>query len=502
MVRTIPFKLVSLHKPTPDQAEATEFLVDGVLRGVMHQTLHGITGSGKTRTMAEVIQELQCTTAVLTHNKTLGAQLYGEFTGFFPTAPVYFLHSPYGFYRPESYNPRRDEYKKKIRGASDEEQEEWDNALSAFQDNRRVIIVATTSALFPKGHRLAHATRPSLHQAVRGIETELDERIDQFKQAGKALEAAQLQTRVGNDLQSLIQTGSCYCIENYSRHLDGREAGERPVCLFDLLPAERIVFIDESHVTLPQVRAMEPGFKKRMTNLVQNGFALPSALDGGPISFSAFEELACPVIYVSATPGEYELEKSDGRIAEQIIRPTGLLDPVVEVHPIGGQTEHLIGEIKSRAARDEGTLVSCTTIRMAEYICDYLNGEGIPTGWMSADLAVAERQQLLIELYEKRLYVIVGANLLREGLDLPWVSFVAVLDADDEGFLRDERSLIQLIGRAARNVNGKAVLYGKTRTFSMRRAVEESDRRRGAQQQYNEENGIVPRSIIKPIDEA
>ncbi len=587
------FQLVAPFEPTGDQPQAIEKLVEGLRKGYRYQTLLGATGTGKTFTIAHVIARIQKPTLVISHNKTLAAQLYAEFREFFPHNAVEYFVSYYDYYQPEAYIPQTDTYIEKETSINEEIERLRLAATQALFTRRDVIIVASVSCIYGIGNphdwgqvvirlqrgqvrrrdnllrhlvdiqyarndgdfrrgtfrvrgdtvdvfpayqdtairiefwgdeieRLVefdpltgeilrlhetmeiypakHFVTPEekLRRAIASIEQELHERLEELRSQGKLLEAERLRQRTLYDLEMLREVGYCHGIENYSRHLDGRAPGEPPWTLLDYFPDDFLVVIDESHMTIPQLRGMYHGDRSRKETLVEYGFRLPSALDNRPLTFEEFEQRVRQVIFMSATPGPYELEKSE-QVVEQLIRPTGILDPVVEVRPTKGQIEDLIGEIRKRIARGERALVTTLTKRLAEEISDYLNEMGIRTHYLHADIETLERVEILRDLRLGVYDVVVGINLLREGLDLPEVSLVAVLDADKEGFLRSETALIQTIGRAARHVNGTAILYADTITDSMRRAIEETNRRRGIQEAYNRAHGIEPRSIVKAV---
>ncbi len=590
------FKLHSQFKPTGDQPQAIEKLTQGLNMGLSDQVLLGVTGSGKTFTMANIIANVNRPTLVLAHNKTLAAQLCSEFREFFPENAVEYFISYYDYYQPEAYIAQTDTYIEKDSAINDEIERLRHSATSALSERRDVIVVSSVSciyglgdpidyknmvislrpgmeyerdelmrklteiryerndlnfvrnayrvrgdtlevypaywsgrairieffgdeidrisevnavtgvperilnhvAIYPASHYVA--SREKMARAMKDIEAEMWEQVRFFEEHDKLLEAQRIRQRTQYDLEMLQEIGFCSGIENYSRVIAGRAPGTPPTTLLDYFPDDFILFVDESHVTLPQVRAMYNGDRARKESLVEYGFRLPCAFDNRPLKFDEFEQRVHQRIYVSATPGDYEKERA-GQIAEQVIRPTGLLDPKVEVRPVENQIDDLIGEINARAARNERVLVTTLTKKMAEDLTQYLTGAGIRVRYMHADVETIERMELIRGLRLGEFDVLVGINLLREGLDIPEVSMVAILDADKEGFLRSETSLIQTIGRAARNADGLVVLYADTITPSMRRAMDETERRREIQDAYNKENGIVPQTIRKDVRE-
>ncbi len=590
------FQVVAPFQPAGDQPGAIADLTAGLVRGDRYQTLLGVTGSGKTMTLAHVIANYGKPTLVLSHNKTLAAQLYGELRQFLPGNAVEYFVSYYDYYQPEAYVPSTDVYIEKDASINADIESLRLRATSSLMEREDVVIVATVSAIYGLGdpaeyrrllvtaqvgeekgrdslladlvriqygrndvafeqgtfrvrgdtveifpayaeqalrvefwgdrvERVAKVDpltgkviaslercaiypakhfvteRPTIERAVKVIRAELAERLRQLREAGKLLEAQRLESRTTFDIEMMLEVGTCAGIENYSRPISGRQAGERPACLLDYFPPEFLVVADESHVTLPQIGGMFNGDRARKTTLVEYGFRLPSALDNRPLHFDEFMTIVPQMLCVSATPGELELRISAGRVVEQIIRPTGLVDPMVEIRPVQGQVDDLLGEIRERVRLRERVLVTTLTKRMSEDLTDYLQQTGVRVRYLHSDIDAIERMEILRGLRLGEFDVLVVINLLREGLDLPEVSLVAILDADQEGFLRSDRSLIQTVGRAARNVNGKAILYADRMTGSMDRALKEMERRRVRQLAHNAEHGITPRSIIKSMDE-
>ena len=589
------FELISKYKPTGDQPEAIKKLVDGVKEGKRQQVLKGVTGSGKTFTMANVIKELGKPTLVLAHNKTLAGQLYAEFKELFPNDYVSLFISYYDYYQPEAYVAKTDTYIEKDASINDEIDELRHYATSNLLSHKNVIIVASVSCIYGIGEiedyknkvlflnsgetidrdkvieklidmlyerndidlkrgtfrvrgdvlevvpvsQHAHGIRveffgdeidrisefdlvtgtlindkksftifPASHFvtsedkmkiAIDNIEKELEEQLDKFKSENKLLEYQRLSERTNYDLEMLRETGFCRGVENYSRQLSLRKAGEMPTTLIDFFGDDFLMFIDESHVTLPQVRAMYNGDRMRKQSLVDYGFRLPSALDNRPLKFEEFEKKLKNVVYVSATPGDYEIEKSGGRIIEQLIRPTGLLDPLIEVKPTKNQIDDLVSQINSQIDKGDKTLITTLTIRMAEELTVYLKKLDIKVAYLHNEIKSLERLQIIHDLRSGVYDVIVGINLLREGIDIPEVSLIAIMDADKQGFLRSERSLIQTIGRAARNSEGRVIMYADEISSAMDVAIKETERRRKIQEEYNKKNGIIPRTIVKEI---
>ena len=590
------FKLHSSYKPTGDQPEAIEKIVNSIKAGNREQTLLGVTGSGKTFTMANIIERVQKPTLVLAHNKTLAAQLCSEFQSFFPDNAVEYFVSYYDYYQPEAYVPTTDTYIEKDSSINDEIDKLRHSATLALSERRDVIIVASVSCIYSLGNpidyrnmvislrpgmeksrgdlikklvelqyerndesftrnkfrvrgdtleifpassgdriirveffgdeidrlseinpltgellgTLRHAaiypashyivSRDKMLESVAEIRRELDERVEYFRSKGKLLEAQRIEQRTNYDIDMLLETGFCSGIENYSRIMSGRAPGSAPYTLLSYFPDDFLLFVDESHVTLPQVRGMYAGDRARKKSLIDYGFRLPSAYDNRPLNYDEFYNKINQVCFVSATPGDFELEKSE-LIAEQIIRPTGLLDPEISVRPTEGQLDDLISEINTRVAKSQRTLVTTLTKKMAEDLTTYLSEMGIKVRYMHHDIDTVERMEIIRDLRLGEFDVLVGINLLREGLDIPEVSLIAILDADKEGFLRSERSLIQIIGRAARNSEGYVIMYADSVTPSMKNAIVETNRRRGIQQQYNKDHNIKPKTIVKGVSD-
>ncbi len=589
------FKLHSEYKPTGDQPQAIEYLSKGIEGGKKFQTLLGVTGSGKTFTMANIIQKVQKPTLVLAHNKTLAGQLYSEFKEFFPENNVEYFVSYYDYYQPEAYIAQSDTYIEKDSSINDEIDKLRHSATAALFETRDVIIVASVSCIyglgdpidyehmiislrpgmkktrdevlrklismqytrneldfkrgtfrakgdiveiypsdenekairvefwgdeieklseispltgkvigirnhimiFPNSHYVTTADK--MEHAIKTIEEELEERVKYFKDNGKLIEAQRIEERTNFDIEMMKETGFCQGIENYSRHISGREPGSSPYTLFDYFPKDFLLLVDESHATIPQVRAMYNGDRARKESLVKYGFRLPSAFDNRPLKFEEFEERINQVVFVSATPADYEKEHSKENVVEQIIRPTGLLDPKIEVKPVENQIDDLIEQIHSVVGKGERVLVTTLTKKMAEDLTSYLQGIGIKVQYMHSDIKALERMEIIRNLRLGEFDVLVGINLLREGLDIPEVSLVAILDADKEGFLRSERSLIQTVGRAARNTEGRVIMYADELTESMEKAISETNRRRKLQMEYNKEHGITPKTIKKSV---
>src|SRR2546427_185472 len=490
----MPYDLVSPFAPAGDQPRAIRELAAGLARDDRYQTLLGVTGSGKTMTMAQVIAGFGRPTLVLSHNKTLAAQLYGELKAFFPKSAVEFFISYYDYYQPEAYVPQTDTYIAKDSSINDDIDRLRLRATSSLMEREDVVIVASVSAIYGLGD-------PDLYRQRLVTASVGAARLAELRAQNKLLEAQRLESRTNFDIDMLLEVGRCTGIENYSRPLTGRAPGERPACLLDYFPDDYLCIIDESHQTFPQLAGMFEGDRSRKQTLVDYGFRLPSALDNRPLRIDEFMKLVPRILLVSATPGEQELNLSGRVVVEQIIRPTGLVDPQVEVRPVKGQVDDLLHEIRLREKQSERVLVTTLTKRMAEDLTDYLQQHGVRVRYLHSEIDAIERVEIIRGLRLGEFDVLVGINLLREGLDLPEVSLVAILDADQEGFLRSDRSLIQTVGRAARHLEGRAILYADRVTGSMQRALDEMSRRRQVQLEYNEQHRITPRSIVKSVDQ-
>src|SRR5258707_193224 len=496
------FKLRSNYQPRGDQPAAIEQLCRGLEGGDKHQVLLGVTGSGKTFTMAKLIEQANRPSLVLAHNKTLAAQLYHEFRAFFPENAVEYFVSYYDYYQPEAYVPSADIYIDKEATINDELDKLRMSATRSLFERRAVVIVASASCIYGLGSPEARYVMPEekKERAIQGIYAELEWWKKELEKQGKFVEAQRVTQRTMFDIEMIRTIGYCHGIENYSRHLSGRLPGEAPPTLLDYVPQDYLLFIDESHQTVGQVRGMFNGDRARKQTLVDYGFRMPSALDNRPLTFEEFEHRVNQVVYVSATPGPYELTKAGGVVVEQVIRPTGLVDPQVEIRPVKGQVDDLLEEIRVRSEKNERVLVTTLTKRMAEDLSEYFTEIGVKCRYLHSEVETLDRIKILRDLRRGEFDVLIGINLLREGLDLPEVSLVAVLDADKEGFLRSTTSLIQTIGRCARHIEGRAILYADRRTDSMNQAIDETNRRRAKQMVYNKENNITPMSIVKSVD--
>ena len=485
------FNLITDFIPTGDQPSAIQSLINGIKNKDKHQTLLGVTGSGKTFTVANVISTLNKPTLVLAHNKTLAAQLYSEFKGFFPDNLVEYFVSYYDYYQPEAYIPTTGVYIEKDLSIN-EEIEKFDPVTNKIISKQKSITIYPANIFVTSPNKI--------HDVIKLIQDDLVKQYDYFNEIGNTLEANRIKERTEFDMEMIKELGYCSGIENYSRYFDGRKPGTRPFCLLDYFPDDYLTIIDESHVTIPQVRAMYGGDRSRKENLVEYGFRLPAAMDNRPLKFEEFESLQNEIIYVSATPADYELEMCEGVITEQIIRPTGLLDPKIQIKPTKHQIDDLIDEIQIRIEKKEKILVTTLTKKMAEELTSFLTKIEIRSNYIHSDVDTIERVEIMQGLREDEFDVLIGVNLLREGLDLPEVSLVAVLDADKEGFLRSHRSLTQTIGRAARHVNGVAILYADKITNSIKKTIDETNYRRSKQIEYNKKNSITPRPIVKSTE--
>src|SRR3989339_873106 len=495
------FELVSSYQPSGDQPRAIQELLEGLKRGDKHQVLLGVTGSGKTYTMSNVIKEYNRPTLIISHNKTLAAQLYSEFKSFFPNNAVEFFISYYDYYQPEAYVVKRDLYIEKDFSVNEEIDRLRLKATTSIIDSITGDVIKEVESIPIYPAKYFVTTKDQVNKAIVSIEEELRERLKYYWSQEKYVEAQRLEQRTKFDIEMMREIGYCSGIENYSRHMDARPPGSRPFCLFDYFSQDYLLIVDESHVTIPQIHGMYNGDRSRKEVLVEYGFRLPSAMDNRPLKFEEYDELTNQVIYVSATPADYEFTRSSGTFVEQVIRPTGLLDPEIEIRPVKGQIDDLIGEIRKRVVLKQRILVTTLTKKMAEDLTDYLDKLIIKVRYIHSEVDALERVEIIRDLRIGDFDVLVGVNLLREGLDLPEVSLVGIIDADKEGFLRSERSLMQTAGRTARNVNGRVIMYADKVTESMRKTIEETNRRRKLQTEYNEANGITPTTIYKSVEE-